>query len=157
MPGFEGHLGDMQRVIQLAIAPVFLLTAIGTIVNALAGRLGRAVDRRRNLEDQLPGEAPGERRTEIIEELHNVAKRIKLVLWAMALAVASALVVCLMIGVAFMGAFVTLDMAQAVASLFFVAIAVLSLSLMLFLREVFVAALTVRHPARDQLEREERK
>ena len=157
MPGFEGHLGDMQRVIQLAIAPVFLLTAIGTIVNALAGRLGRAVDRRRHLEDQLLAESPGERRTEIIEELHNVAKRIKLVLWAMALAVASALVVCLMIGVAFIGAFVTLDMAQPVAGLFFVAIAILSFALMLFLREVFVAALTVRHAPRDQLEREERK
>ena len=147
----------MQRVIQLAIAPVFLLTAIGTIVNALAGRLGRAVDRRRALEDQLSTEAPGEKRTEIIEELHNVARRIKLVLWAMALAVASALLVCLMIGVAFVGAFVTLDMARAVAALFVVAIAVLAFALMLFLREVSVAALTVRHAPRDQVEREERK
>ena len=157
MPGLEGHLGDMQRVIQLAIAPVFLLTAIGTIVNALAGRLGRAVDRRRTLEDQLPAEAPGERRTEIIEELHNVAWRIKLVLWAMALAVASALLVCVMIGIAFVGAFVTIDMARAVAALFVAAIAVLAFALMLFLREVSVAALSVRHAPRDQVEREERK
>ena len=40
----------MTRVIQLAVAPVFLLTAIGTIITALANRLGRAVDRRRILE-----------------------------------------------------------------------------------------------------------
>ena len=157
MTGIEGHLGDMQRVIQLAVAPVFLLTAIGTIVNALAGRLGRAVDRRRKLEDDLDSQEPGDRRTETIEELHNVAKRIRLVLWAMALAVGSALLVCVMIGIAFIGAFVTLDMARAVAALFVAAIAVLALALMLFLREVSVAALTVRHPPKDQAEREERK
>ena len=50
----ESHLADISRVIQLAIAPVFLLTAIGTLINVLAGRLGRAVDRRRTLEDRFP-------------------------------------------------------------------------------------------------------
>ena len=35
-------LSDIGHVIQLAIAPVFLLTAIATILNVLTGRLGRA-------------------------------------------------------------------------------------------------------------------
>ena len=47
-------LSDVSHVIQLAIAPVFLLTAIGTVLNVLAGRLGRAVDRRRVLTAGLP-------------------------------------------------------------------------------------------------------
>src|SRR5581483_7716102 len=42
-------LGDVAHVIQLAIAPVFLLTAVGTVLNVLANRLGRTVDRRRVL------------------------------------------------------------------------------------------------------------
>ena len=33
-------LSDISHVIQLAIAPVFLLTAVGTLLNVLAGRLG---------------------------------------------------------------------------------------------------------------------
>ena len=50
----DPHVFDITRTIQLAIAPVFLLTAIGTIINALTGRLARAVDRRRAIEEILP-------------------------------------------------------------------------------------------------------
>jgi len=34
-------LGDVGHVIQLAIAPVFLLTAVGALLNVLTGRLAR--------------------------------------------------------------------------------------------------------------------
>src|SRR5436853_7490151 len=53
----ESHLTDITRVIQLAIAPVFLLTAIGTLIALLNVRLGRNVDRRRVLEEDLRGTA----------------------------------------------------------------------------------------------------
>ena len=53
MPVLDSHVFDITRAIQLAVAPVFLLTAIGTLINALTGRLGRAVDRRRKLEELL--------------------------------------------------------------------------------------------------------
>ena len=43
----ESHLTDISRVIQLAVAPVFLLTAIATMIGAMSTRLGRIVDRRR--------------------------------------------------------------------------------------------------------------
>jgi len=49
----ETHLPEIASVIQLAVAPVFLLTAVGTIIAALNFRLGRAVDRRRSLERRL--------------------------------------------------------------------------------------------------------
>ena len=39
------HVSDITRIIQLAVAPVFLLTAIGTILSALNNRLGRIVDK----------------------------------------------------------------------------------------------------------------
>jgi hypothetical protein len=45
----ESHIVDIARVIQLAIAPVFLLTALGTIVGVLSNRLARIVDRTRTL------------------------------------------------------------------------------------------------------------
>lgn len=139
MPVLDSHVFDITRAIQLAIAPVFLLTAIGTLINALTGRLGRAVDRRRKLEELLSA-FDGESRSSMERELASLENRIRLVLWAMAFAVLSALLVCLLIGTAFMGAFVALDLSKPVAALFVAAIAALTLCLLAFLREVFLAA-----------------
>ena len=144
MPVLDSHVFDITRVIQLAVAPVFLLTAIGTIINALANRLGRAVDRRRTLEEMLP-DHDGLKLAEMQSELRILRKRIKLVLWSMALSVLSALLVCLLIGTAFVGAFISLDLSRPVAMLFFIAVLALSVGLVLFMREVFLAALSLEH------------
>jgi hypothetical protein len=141
------HVGDLSKVIQLAIAPVFLLSAIGTIINALTGRLGRAVDRRRIVEERLLHEE-GDARDDLLEETQLLATRTTLVLWAIALAVLSALLVCLLVGTAFMGAFVSLDLSRTVAVLFIGAVASLTLCLIFFMREVFLAALSVKHAVR---------
>jgi hypothetical protein len=139
MPVFDSHVFDITRAIQLAVAPVFLLTAIGTLINALTGRLGRAVDRRRKLEELLSA-FEGETRSSMERELTGLEHRIRLVLWSMAFAVLSALLVCLLIGTAFAGAFVSLDLSKPVAGLFVLAIGALTLCLLAFLREVFLAA-----------------
>ncbi len=159
MPDIESHVFDIARIIQLAVAPVFLLTAIGTIINALTGRLGRAIDRRRMLEELLPA-YEGAKHADMVEELRALARRSRLILWSIALAVLSALLVCLLIGFAFVGAFVTLDLARTVAGLFIAAMVALTGCLLLFLREVFVAVLAVRHPVlppADQAGREARR
>jgi len=143
MPVLDSHVFDITRTIQLAVAPVFLLTAIGTLINALMGRLGRAVDRRRKLEELLNA-FEGETHASMERELLILATRVKLVLWAMASAVFSALLVCLLIGTAFLGAFVAMDLSRPVAALFVMAIAALTLCLLAFLREVFLAAVSDR-------------
>ena len=144
MPQLDSHIFDITRVIQLAVAPVFLLTAIGTLINALTGRLARAVDRRRMLEELLPA-YEGEKLGEMTLELSYLARRIRLVLWSIASAVLSALLVCLLIGFAFVGAYVTVDLSRPVALLFIAAVVALTGCLLLFLREIFLAALTVHH------------
>jgi hypothetical protein len=143
MPVLDSHVFDITRAIQLAVAPVFLLTAIGTLINALMGRLGRAVDRRRKLEELL-GAFEGETRSSMDRELGVLARRIKLVLWAMAFAVFSALLVCVLIGTAFLGAFVSLDLSRPVAALFVMAIVALTACLLAFLREVYLAGMADR-------------
>jgi hypothetical protein len=138
MPVLDAHVFDITRAIQLAVAPVFLLTAIGTLINALTGRLGRAVDRRRKLEELLSA-FEGETRVSMQDELRVLARRINMVLWSITAAVLSALLVCLLIGTAFMGAFVSLDLSRPVAGLFVLAILALTACLMFFLREVYLA------------------
>ena len=154
--GPEAHIAGITHAIQLAIAPVFLLTAIGTIINALTGRLARAVDRRRVIEDTLDA-LEGEARDEKLEELSILARRIVLVLWSIGLAVLSALLVCLLIGTAFAAAFTSLDLSRPVALLFIASVVALTACLLLFMREVFLAALSVHHTVWPQPGRVERK
>jgi hypothetical protein len=152
----DSHFLDIGRVIQLAVAPVFLLTAIATIINVLISRLARAVDRRRVLEEHLPG-YEGEGLAQATLELAMLGRRVTLVIWATALAVLSALMICLLIGIAFVGAFVSTDLSHAVAILFVASLAALTACLMMFLREISIAAVsarqTVRPPGRQSAAR----
>lgn len=141
------HLPEIAGVIQLAVAPVFLLTAVGTVIGALSIRLGRAVDRRRDLEAKLPSMAPAEL-TGAREELGVIARRIRFVYLAILSAVISALFVCLLIVFAFLGAFVRTDLSTTIGAMFVLAMLALTACLLLFLREIFLAVSTPRHAPR---------
>jgi hypothetical protein len=145
MPRMPPAFNDIAHVIQLAIAPVFMLTAIGTVLNVLAGRLARSVDRRRALVAALPRLelAVAElARSEVAFEI----KRIRLVYYAISMAVLSALLVCLLIGVAFIDAIVAVDLARVVALMFVLALFALIASLTIFLREIFLSVNSPRAP-----------
>ncbi|HTS85756.1 MAG TPA: DUF2721 domain-containing protein [Usitatibacter sp.] len=144
----DSHIALITHAIQLAIAPVFLLTAIGTLINAQAGRLARAVDRRRQIEDELLPKLEaedGEARSNLESELAILARRIITTIRAIALAVISALLVCVLIGTAFAAAFVSIDLSRPVALMFIAAVVALTISLLFFMHEVFLAAQAV-HP-----------
>jgi hypothetical protein len=143
MPGVESHISDITRVIQLAIAPVFLLSTIATIINVLITRLSRAVDRRRTLEEHLTI-YQDEHLEQAIAELRMLQKRIVLVLWSVSLATLAGLLVCLLVGTAFAGAYIGLDLTRGIAILFIAAVLALTGCLILFLREISVAAFGAR-------------
>jgi hypothetical protein len=134
---------DVTRLVQLAIAPVFLLTAVGTIIGVLSSRLGRVVDRSRALEDRLRQLAP-EGQKAVREELNVLARRVRLVYASMTLAVVCALFVGLLIAVAFVDAFVALDLSKFIGLLFIGAMLAFILALMVFLREIFLAVSSAR-------------
>ena len=144
---FDAHVPEISGVIQLAVAPVFLLTAIGTVIAALNIRLGRAVDRRRELEERLPS-MPETELQSAREELATVARRIRFVYFAILSAVVSGLFVCLLIAGAFLGAFVRTDLSYTIGGLFVFAMLALVACLLLFLREIFLAVSTPRHTPR---------
>jgi hypothetical protein len=139
----DSHVFDITRVIQLAIAPVFLLSAIATIINVLITRLSRAVDRRRTLEEHL-SIYQDEHLQQAISELRMLQQRITLTLWSVTLAVLAALLICLLVATAFAAAYVSLDLSRPVAMLFIAALIALTGCLLLFLREISVAAFSAR-------------
>ena len=140
----DAHITDISRVIQLAVAPVFLLTAIATLINALNARLGRIVDRRRVVHDRLQTRAPGEVAAAHLE-IRLLLRRSRLVYYAIFCAVLSALLVCLVVAGAFLGALMGVDLARSVATLFIGAMLTMIAGLSLFLREVYLAVRSGTH------------
>jgi hypothetical protein len=141
----EAHVPQIAEVIQLAIAPVFMLTALGAVIGALNVRLGRAVDRRRDLEERL---LPGMSAAELPSaqaELRTIGRRIHFVYLSILSAVLSGLFICLVIATGFVGAFVSTDLSRTIAAMFVAGVVALIACLLLFLREIFLAVSTPRH------------
>jgi hypothetical protein len=134
----EPHLTDISHVIQLAVAPVFLLTAIATLITALNNRLGRIVDRRRVLQDRLLNLSGKDAET-IEAELQRQRHRGKLIYFSIFSAVLGALLICLVVASAFIGALSTVDLSKEIAILFVLAMFAIIVCLGIFLREVFLA------------------
>lgn len=130
------NLEGIAHVIQAAIAPVFLLAAVGTLLNVLTNRLGRSVDRRRVLEGRLAGATDAR---PIREELALIARRVSAIYAAIVLAVFCALFICILIALAFADAFLSYNLAKSLALLFILAMLALIGSLSMFLREIFLA------------------
>jgi hypothetical protein len=133
----DPQLQDISHTIQLAVAPVFLLSALGTILAVLSTRLGRIVDRARHLEGQ-PGSPL------VREELEILRRRARLMQWAMTSATTAALMVCLLIAVAFLGFLTSTHLASLVAVMFIAALSGFVIALTFFLREVLMAIATLR-------------
>lgn len=140
-------LAAISRTIQLAVAPVFLLTALGTILGVLSSRLFRVVDRVRVLSAQVPDSDHPPQVTDsdpIVAELALLAQRRRLVNHAITCATLAALLVCLVIAIAFVGFTMHQDYSHLMAWLFIGAMAAFISSLLFFLREVVLTVTSVR-------------
>jgi hypothetical protein len=136
-------LQGITHTIQLAVAPVFLLTALGTTLSVLATRLSRIVDRARRVEARLRDEDSASH-DRSVRELRMIDGRVRLIHWALTAGTTAALLVCVLIAVAFLGYLFDARVGTAMAVLFVAAMAAYIAALLCFLREVFIAIATVR-------------
>jgi hypothetical protein len=140
----DARVSVIAQVIQLSVAPVFLLSGVGTLLIVLTNRLARIVDRTRALEAQPlssppPAEgAPGSR------ELDMLHRRAYIIDWAVSLATVAALLICCVVGILFVGAFLDAHVARGVALCFVAAMAALIGALLCFLREILLATRGLR-------------
>lgn len=143
----EMDISPIAHVIQLSVAPVFLLSGIGAILAVMTNRLGRIIDRARALEAQLETVAP-DRAAMLEADLDTLAVRARLIGQAITLCTATALLVCTVIAVLFLSAFLQYDASMPVALLFVASMLAFFLGLLWFLREIFVATRNLRIASR---------
>jgi Protein of unknown function (DUF2721) len=139
-----GTIKVLASVIQLSVAPVFLLAGIAGLLNVLSQRLARIVDRARVIERRIPQAKSEKQRVLLHSEASTLWTRIALINWAIRLCVSSALIVCVVIVALFVGEFVDFHIAALVAVLFVVAMLLIIIGLVFLLREISVATRHMR-------------
>jgi hypothetical protein len=140
---FTGNVSQIGQVIQLSVAPVFLLTGVGAMLSTLSNRLGRAVDRARMFEARY-ATATAVERDLLHFELRLQARRCRLIYASMALCVLCALMICSLIVALFAGAFFGVGFGLLIALLFVAAMFAFIAALLVFLREVHLATSNLR-------------
>ena len=133
-------VSGVAHAIQMAVAPVFLLSAIAMILNVLTNRLGRVTDRVRVLEAKLEN-APTRTATALQAEIATLSKRTKLIDYAITLSTVTSLLVCAVIAILFLGAFLHFDINITVMVLFIFAMLSLVSALLFLLQEILMATL----------------
>jgi hypothetical protein len=143
------EISDVGHVIQLSIAPVFLLTGVATKLGVLTNRLGRIIDRTRVLEDRLRNKPDDEYR----EELEVLYTRSHLINYAITSSTACGLLICLVIAMLFLADTANLQLGQVIAAFFVLAMLALISSFVNLLREISIAArhMRERHNAHQPL------
>ena len=134
---------SVARAIQLAVAPVFLLTGIGAILAVMTNRLGRIIDRARVLEDKLDCALP-ELVATLRADLKILSRRAKLISRAITLCTTTALLICTVIALLFLSASLRFDARIPVTILFVAAMATFFLALVWLLREIYLATVNLR-------------
>lgn len=149
MLSFNFAPADVGHAIQLAMAPAFLLTGIAGLLNVMAGRLARIIDRGRAMAEgrvPLQGDA-GEAAAVAQVELAGLELRRRWASWAINFCTLAALLVCAMIAALFAEALLGLSLKGSAGILFMVATLALTGGLGCFLREVHLATHTIRIPS----------
>jgi hypothetical protein len=139
----ESPTPNVVHVIQLAVAPVFLLSGVGVILTVLTGRLARIIDRARLLEDRLHGQ-PDDRRAEMETEMGLLSHRATMINVALTMATSCALMVCLVIALLFVGSALRVDFDVIISVLFVTGMLALVGSLTIFMREIFLGTAQLR-------------
>lgn len=148
----SGSLSSVAYVIQLAVAPVFLVTGIAAMLGVLTSRLARVIDRARALEPLLAAlretepaaSAAAAKSSAMRQQLRILARRARLINRAITLCVVSVLLICLVIIGLFVGTYLVPGLFWLSAAAFALALVVLIAALMLFLREVYLSTAQLR-------------
>jgi len=136
---------DIAHLIQVALTPIFLISAIGVTLNVMTNRLARIVDRARALEDRAhEAPHPADGGGGLHGNLAVLERRARWIYTAITLITLSALFIALVVVMLFVNAFLRWDLSAFIACMFILSMATLAAALLAFLIEVRIATITLR-------------
>jgi len=135
---------DIAHLIQVALTPIFLISAIGVTLNVLTSRLARIVDRARAMEKEALTAESGSRSKDLHAALRVLERRASYINAAITLITVSALFIALVVVMLFVNAFLRWDLSAFIASMFILSMLALAAALLAFLIEVRIATNTLR-------------
>jgi CBS domain containing-hemolysin-like protein len=135
---------DVAHLIQVALTPIFLISAIGVTLNVLTSRLARIVDRARSMESDLcrPDYEAGGR--DLHAALGVLARRARYINSAITLITLSALLIALVVVMLFVNAFAHWELSSFIAIMFILSMLAFAAALTSFLIEVRIATTTLQ-------------
>ena len=125
--------------IQLAVAPVFLLTAVSGMIGAVAGRLARIIDRARTVEDRARVSSDDEFLRRAHAELAELRRRGRLTNACIALLTTCAFLIGLTIIALFLGETTAFQINRFAVGSFLLGVVCFLLALLCFLWETLIA------------------
>jgi hypothetical protein len=129
------HLSELIPVLSIAIGPVILISGVGLLLLSMTNRLGRTIDRVRDLLASLP-QKPENEREQYDAQLGILWRRAKILRTAISLAAIAALLAAILIIILFIGAILKLEIALVVITLFIACMVAVIASLIFFIRDI---------------------
>jgi hypothetical protein len=134
---------QVAHIIQLSVAPIFLLAGIGAFLNVCAGRLARIIDRSRSLEPQIL-QSRGEEHDRLLGEIRILDRRMALVSQAIFFSVLAAVLTCAVVFLLFTAALIGAQFGTPVSLLFMASMVAIGLGFAIFLVETRLGSRSVR-------------
>ena len=133
-------VNSVAHLIQLSVAPVFLLAAVAGLLNVFVGRLTRIIDKIEKLqlfeEKKLQLDAAFKMSEKMTSRKEFLLKRLKSTNYAIGLITSAGLMVALVIVTMFLSAMLDFENGTLISSFFILAMMFLISSLLLFLKEI---------------------
>ncbi|MFY8301093.1 DUF2721 domain-containing protein [Pseudoalteromonas sp. SS15] len=138
------HILTIAKVIQTAVAPVFLITGIAATLGVLSNRLARITDRARLLDRKLNNNQDDSLASSLTQEMRALLKRSRCIHIAFSMSVLSALLVCAVVMMMFISHLYTMPLSVTISSCFIGAMILLIGAFLALLAEVFLATRSMR-------------
>jgi hypothetical protein len=128
-------LPELIPVLQIAIAPVILISGVGLLLLSLTNRFGRAVDRTRQIHHEMRVAAAAER-PRLAQQVEVIYERARLIQFSIVMGALSALFAALLILTLFFTALLKWESAVAISVFFVCCMVSLVVSLVTFIMDI---------------------
>ena len=137
---------NVVQLIQLSLAPVFLIVGVGQMINAVTGRLARVIDRARWYDNKNQQQNAKPYQPHEIDELQSLNKRMKFANWSITFLTLAAATICIDVILLFIDGLISTNLEIGILGLFIFSLIAITCGITSFFMEVSIATATLNIP-----------